>query len=150
MQSKKVTLNGIEMLYGSVDEEQLYFDYPDWRAEEKKCRLFEPALTELKSIPGKFRVELFIGTWCGDSKREAPRFFKIIREARLADKIAIEMWAVDHNKKLDNNLAAKRNIDRVPTFIFYKEGQEIGRIVEYPEELLEQDILSMLKTSGKD
>jgi hypothetical protein len=36
----------------------------------------------------------------------------------------------------------------VPTFIFMKDGQELGRIVEYPLESLEKDMAKIL--SGVD
>lgn len=36
-------------------------------------------------------------------------------------------------------------IERVPTFIFYKNESEIGRIIETPVETLEKDILNILK-----
>ena len=36
------------------------------------------------------------------------------------------------------------NIHRVPTFIFYKDNKEIGRIVEYPKQDFERDILTII------
>ncbi|MEM1407485.1 MAG: hypothetical protein AAGG59_11970, partial [Bacteroidota bacterium] len=37
-----------------------------------------------------------------------------------------------------------QNIHRVPTFIFHKNGEEIGRIVESPKESLEVDMLKIV------
>ena len=36
------------------------------------------------------------------------------------------------------------SIINVPTFIFYKDGEELGRIVEYPIQDLESDMLKIL------
>jgi hypothetical protein len=36
------------------------------------------------------------------------------------------------------------NIFKVPTFIFYKDGKEIGRYVEYARVSLEKDILKIV------
>ena len=36
------------------------------------------------------------------------------------------------------------NIEKVPTFIFYKNGIEIGRIIESPEKSIEKDFLKIL------
>ena len=36
------------------------------------------------------------------------------------------------------------NIHHVPTVIFYKNGNEIGRIIEYPVQLLEEDMVAIL------
>jgi hypothetical protein len=35
------------------------------------------------------------------------------------------------------------NIERVPTFIFKRGGEEIGRIIETPDESLEADMLKL-------
>ena len=40
------------------------------------------------------------------------------------------------------------NIHRVPTFIFYKDGNEVNRIVESPVETFERDILAISFDSG--
>ena len=48
------------------------------------------------------------------------------------------------NKKTPDNLQLDLKIIRVPTFIFYKDEEEIGRYVEYPRESMEKDILKIL------
>jgi hypothetical protein len=42
----------------------------------------------------------------------------------------------------------KLDIQRVPTFIFYKNNIEAGRIIENPETSLEQDMVKIL--TGKE
>jgi hypothetical protein len=39
---------------------------------------------------------------------------------------------------------ASLNIVRVPTFIFYKNNSEAGRIIEVPKTSLEQDMVNIL------
>lgn len=73
---------------------------------------------------------IFMGTWCGDSKFVIPRFFKGL-EAANYDKNKITLIAVDRAKKDLNNLAATFNITNVPTIIAYKNGKELGRVIEY-------------------
>ena len=94
---------------------------------------------ELKGI----QIKGFIGTWCGDSKREIPHFFKILDQVGFNTK-DLELIAVDRNKKTPNNLQKVFNIKKVPTFLFYKQGKEIGRYVEYARESLEKDILQIV------
>ena len=84
-----------------------------------------------------------MGTWCGDSKRETPRFYKILEETNF-DENYFELITVNRSKKTPDNLQEGFNIIRVPTFIFYKEGKEVGRYVEYPRETLEKDILKIV------
>jgi hypothetical protein len=43
-------------------------------------------------------------------------------------------------------LTQARRIERVPTFIVYGDGREIGRIVETPEGSLEEHLVKILKS----
>jgi len=51
---------------------------------------------------------------------------------------------VDEDKKTPSGSAAAKGITNVPTFIFYKNGTEIHRIVESPIDFLEDDMLAIL------
>ena len=88
-------------------------------------------------------IKIYLGTWCGDSKREVTRFMKIVDQSDI-DMQNVEMIGLDNrsdNYKQGINREEKGlNIHRVPTFIFYKEGEEISRIVEYPVSSLEKDL----------
>ena len=92
-------------------------------------------------------VKLFMGTWCSDSQREVPAFYKIMDTAGFDDE-KIQLITVTRDKDTPEKLEEGLNITNVPTFIFYKGNKEINRIVEFPVETLEKDMLAML--SGKD
>ena len=49
---------------------------------------------------------------------------------------------------LSEGLEEGLDIQRTPTFIFFKNGVEIGRIVETPRDSLENDILKIV--SGQE
>ena len=70
-----------------------------------------------------------MATWCPDSKRELPRYFAIMDAAGVADS-TLTMVGVDRTKKDNEGLTEKWGITRVPTFVFLRQGQEIGRVVE--------------------
>jgi len=89
-------------------------------------------------------IKAFMGTWCGDSKREVPHFYKLLETVNFDEK-NLEMVTVNRSKKTSDNLQEGLNIFRVPTIIFYKKDKEIGRYVEYARETLEKDILKILK-----
>lgn len=89
------------------------------------------------------QIKAFMGTWCGDSKREVPQFYKMIDEIGFSDK-NLTLVTVDRSKKEPAVLVSGNNIVRVPTFIFYRNGEEIGRYVERPRESLEADILKIV------
>ena len=40
----------------------------------------EEKLEELKLLLDEVKIQVFIGTWCNDSKRELPRFIKILEQ----------------------------------------------------------------------
>lgn len=84
-----------------------------------------------------------MGTWCGDSKRETPMFYKLLDEVGFKEK-NLTLITVDRSKSKPEELVSGFNVVRVPTFIFYRGGQEIGRYVERPRESLEKDILKIV------
>ena len=110
--------------------------YSEYNTDEETIEKLTEAL-EGVTIKG------FMATWCGDSKRETPRFYKILDETGY-DQNDFELITVNRSKKTPDNLQEGFNVLRVPTFIFYKDGEEIGRYVEYPRETLEKDILKIV------
>lgn len=93
-------------------------------------------------------ITLFMGTWCGDSKREVPRFIKIL-ESKNYDmdrlKIVCLNTGFQNYKQAPEREERGVNIHRVPTFIFHDgEGEEIGRIVEEAVVSFEEDIKTVL------
>jgi thiol-disulfide isomerase/thioredoxin len=103
----------------------------------------EEVIEKLTDALEGITIKGFMATWCGDSKRETPRFYKILDETGY-DQNDFELITVNRSKKTPDNLQEGFNLLRVPTFIFYKDGEEIGRYVEYPRETLEKDILKIV------
>jgi hypothetical protein len=101
-------------------------------------------LSELKKYAGKWRVNIVFGTWCSDSQREVPRFFKIAENVGLSSD-DIKIIAVDSQKTGGDVDISGLKIEKVPAFIFFKEDKEIGRIVETPKVNIETDLLNILK-----
>ena len=97
-----------------------------------------------------YNIKLFMGTWCGDSKQEVPKFYKILEACNFPMEqltvIAVSREA-DFYKQSPQHEEKGLNIHRVPTFIFYKDGTEINRIVEHPVETFEKDMLNIITTN---
>ncbi len=97
-------------------------------------------------------ITVFMGTWCGDSKREVPRFVKILDAAKYdlsKLKIVCLNTGFQNYKQAPEREERGLNIHRVPTIIFHNDdGGEIGRIVEEPVVSLEEDIIEVL--NGKE
>ncbi len=95
-------------------------------------------------------VEIYLGTWCGDSKREVPRMLKILQAANF-DRTHFTLVFVNNTaeayKQSPQHEEQGKNIIRVPTFIVYQGKIEMGRIIESPVESLEKDLLKILQSA---
>lgn len=110
---------------------------------------YEVDIETLKPVIDMFEgkvIKIILGTWCSDSRREVPRFLKILNYVGYPeDKVLIV--GVDRDKKGFTNEVDGLEIDFVPTFIIYESGKEIGRIIESPIETLEKDLVEILVAS---
>ena len=88
-----------------------------------------------------------MGTWCGDSKRETPRLYKIL-DAVNFNYDNFTLITVSPQKITPSGFEKGFNIIRVPTIIFYKKGKEMGRFVEFAQESLEKDMLAIVSGTG--
>jgi hypothetical protein len=107
---------------------------------------YEPDPASMATIRDNVKdVEVFavVATWCPDTRRDLPRFFKIADQAQLPMK-QVRLLAVDRSKKDAGGQTVKWNVTRVPTFIFIRKGTEIGRVVERPTTTLEKDIATIV------
>lgn len=144
-----VDSGGKPMLIGTCTQSALqkapfneWFDknYSDYKVNDTISEKIKPLAT------GKTFL-LFMGTWCGDSKREIPRMLKIIKDCGIpASQIKLVM--VDNHdstyKQSPGHEEMGLNIHRVPTMIIYENNNELGRIVESPIVSLEKDLYSIL------
>lgn len=92
-------------------------------------------------------VEIFVlfGTWCHDSKREVPRFLKLLSDSKVSEN-QINLIGLNFMKNDFQDRGKKFKIKKTPTFIILRNQVEIGRIVERPEISLEADLLKILET----
>lgn len=108
-------------------------------------------IAALKPLLHRQQVTVFLGTWCGDSRREVPRLVHVLKAAGLPDKqlkLVMVDNAPDAYKQSPGREEAGLNIFRVPTVTITEKGAERGRIVESPVESLEKDLLHILEADG--
>jgi thiol-disulfide isomerase/thioredoxin len=118
-----------------------------WDPMYKSFKPSEETMNTIKDNINDYEIKVFMGTWCGDSKREVPKLYKLLNESGYnMDKI--EMQGVTHAKTLPNDLQEEYDVHHVPTVIFYKNGKEVNRFVEYPQEEFEDDIAKIV--SGEE
>jgi thiol-disulfide isomerase/thioredoxin len=142
---------GNDMLLGKCTKEALtkmpFIDwfkpnYDSYVVDSFTCNFIRPLLS------GK-TITIFMGTWCGDSKREVPRVLKMLECCDFpAKNLSMVMVSnVDGSyKQSPQHEEIGKNLVRVPTIIIEEKGKEIGRIIEFPITSLEKDLLAILKS----
>lgn len=130
-------------LLGVIKQEQLTkAPYSEWyNSHADEYSVDQGALAELDALLSGVEIKIVMGTWCHDSKREVPRFYKIMN----GHNANIEMIGLDRKKQAPNGETQGMGITNTPTFVFYKNGKELNRIVETPRESLEKDMVKILK-----
>ena len=113
-----------------------------WNSEWEMYEVNDETLAPLKEKMDAITITIVMGTWCSDSRREVPRFYKIIEKLNFPEE-KIKLIAVDRDKKTESIDIEELDINFVPTFILYRDGEEIGRIIEAPQESLEIDMANM-------
>lgn len=104
-------------------------------------------VNRLKTQVEDLTMKIFLGTWCPDSQREVPRYFKILDELGIKDENVIMVsldYEADDYKQSPGHEETGMQIHRVPTFIVMRHGKELSRIVEFPKETLEQDLMKII------
>lgn len=144
--------NNRERLLGQISKSDLiqnsfasWFtpNYNDYKVDTKTLNTIKEDLKE-------YKIVVFMGTWCGDSKRETPPFYKILEAANFPMEnfniVAVDN-AKNNYKKSPGGEEKGLKITHVPTFILYKNGIEVNRIVESPVISLEKDLKTIVTGS---
>ncbi|WP_148041208.1 thioredoxin family protein [Rufibacter immobilis] len=105
-------------------------------------------MDELQPLLENVTVKGYIGSWCLDSQRDLPRLFKVIDQARFPHS-RLQLISLREDKSSLKGEEKGDSITAVPTFILYRDGKEVGRIVETAYPTLEMNMLTILKGDTK-
>ena len=111
---------------------------------------------ELRYYPklkeGRNKRSFFIGPHVGYGMftLKIPRFITSIVDTELKEEGSYQSgrnayYGITIGKKTPNNLQKGFAIRHTPTFIFFRDGKEIGRFVEHSKKTIEKDILKILR-----
>ncbi|TAD92428.1 MAG: hypothetical protein EAY75_02675, partial [Bacteroidetes bacterium] len=123
--TEKVRYDTVKNLLGHCSPAMLQqLPYSQWFSTNYAAYQPHPAtIAALAPQMRQLRVEIFLGTWCGDSKREVPRMLKILAQAGM-DSNAISLIFVDNlaetYKQSPQHEEQGKHIFRVPTFLVYR------------------------------
>ena len=139
-----------EILYGKINREDLQkHPFSEWFDPGYNNYQPDAALSKRikKLVSKEFSLQIFLGTWCGDSRREVPRLLRLLDEVDFPQS-HLQMIALGGTdsllKQSPRHEEAGKGIFRVPTIIVYKNNIEFNRINEFPALSLEADLYAIL------
>ncbi len=127
---------------GVLDPDHLGSVLPAWEEAVRSWKP-DPAVVRTLREAGPARVEIFFGSWCGDSAAHVPPLLAALRAA-ANPRLRVVLVALDRGKHEPGGRARARRIERVPTVIVLRNGREIGRIVETPRTTMDRDVAELL------
>jgi len=142
------TSDSHEMLLGKITAHQLTANFEAFDNTNSKTPLSEDSITALTEVKGIYTIKAFLGTWCHDSEREIPILLDIIKAAGNPN-LQLELIALNMDKQDPDDLAKLYQIKNTPTIVIEANGKELGRIVERPENSLEDNLLAIIESSDQ-
>ena len=140
------TSDGVPFITGKINRQNLIeFEHSKWfLSEYEKYQVPVGWVKKNKKLLNEMSLKLFLGTWCEDSEREVPGIIKLLESSDF-DFSKIEIYAVTEEKYTYENFEKNLNLINVPTLIFYKNGIEINRFVEFPNISLAKDLENIIQ-----
>ena len=142
----KISSKGEKMVVGKVSYNKLVDFSKKWENSDQ-TNLNLKNDSKLRSLFFNIKIKIFMGTWCEDSIREIPYLFNILNSINYNIE-SVEIICVDENKNTPEGYEKDFEIIKVPTIIFLKKNEEINRIVEFPVETLQKDIIKILSNNN--
>ena len=142
----KISSKGEKMVVGKISYKKLVDFSKKWENSDQTYLNLKND-SKLRSLFLNIKIKIFMGTWCEDSIREIPYLFNILNSINYNIE-SVEIICVDENKNTPEGYEKDFEIIKVPTIIFLKKNEEINRIVEFPVETLQKDIIKILSNNN--
>ena len=114
---------------------------PEWKKIYDDYVPDAALIAGLRSQAAGLKADVYFGSWCSDSKNHVPVFLKILDTLNVPE-FTVNFYDVDKKANADQKYFVEdMMVEKVPTFIFYANGFEMGRIVENPRNNLLQDMM---------
>jgi hypothetical protein len=125
-------------------ERSAILQLPEWK---QIYETYVPDAAVIDSLRGRvagFRADVYFGSWCDDSKNHVPVFLKIVDSLNVPE-FTVNFFEVDKKSASGQKYyAPEALVEKVPTFIFYRQDSESGRIVENPKDSILMDMMLIL------
>ena len=138
-----ISVYGKLELLGPLSKEEILENFPDWQVEVASYVPNLEVIEKLQALPSEINIEIFLGTWCSDTKRNVSAYFKIMD---MVDNPLIMTTYIGIPEEDDSRkpFIEGKNITKVPTFVIFMNNQEKGRIIENPIKSIEEDLLDII------
>jgi hypothetical protein len=119
----------------------------EWKKVYDEFTPDDSLIEALASKSGEnLKIDVYLGLWCSDSKHNVPPFLKIIEKInKFNNNLTVNYFIVERKPTRETKYFVEDlKIERVPTFIFYRDQKEIGRIIENPKKSLIEDFMEII------
>ena len=134
-------------LLGPLSRAEIEVERPDWIEQEMSSTPDLEAALMLIELLRDAEIEIYLGTWCSDSKRELSRLWRALDELGVTWTPEITYIGVDRDKKAPQEYLRGVGVEYLPTFVVSRNGKELGRVVEESPAGIENDLLGLLRGS---
>lgn len=131
-------------LVGPLTKEEILENLPAWQEVVASYTVKPDIVPKLSAIDKEINIEIFLGTWCPDSREHVSAYFKIM-ELVESPFIHTSYIGIPRDKEARQKFIQGKNIIKVPTFIIYHQNKEKGRIIEIPSKSVEEDLLDIIE-----
>ena len=142
-------------IVGLTDRQSIERDFPAWAQAAADAHPDLGLAAQLGQVEPGAEVDVFLGTWCGDSRCEVGRFFVSLDAIEGPPPFTLRFIGVNRAKEAPG-FSEGTQLRFVPTFIVRREGVEVGRVVESAPDGIERAVLDLLRgartgvISGRD
>ncbi len=114
-----------------------------FNANYSKYKTNSSAIYQLSKISTDLSFIAFGGTWSEATQNILPQFYKVLDEAKI-NRNRVVLYFLDRDRKSPQGYEAQYGITGLPTLIFLKNGQELGRINGSVNTSVEGDLADLL------
>ncbi len=136
-------------ILGITSKKEIIERHPVYSIYMDRYQPNEEALSYLSAYTDSVTLWVFMGSWCRESTKHIPGLMKTLERA-ANPKVEIKYIGVGRKKLEPLSFLNEFKIKYIPTVVVLKGRFEIGRIEEQPHQLIETDLVRVLKSGKKN
>jgi hypothetical protein len=133
---------GITAIVGLTSRAEIEAAFPAWVSAAAEARPDPAFVARLGQVAPGAEIDVFLGTWCGDSRREVARFFVTLEQLPEPRPFGVRWIGVDRGKQAPG-FTEGVDLRFVPTFVVRRGGVEVGRVIESAPEGIERALYEL-------